>query len=156
MVHSVLDRPKGMLRDGFPSLHLLRFGPYSARHLIQQGFIYPPRNPPSALVSRTPGSEFTPLARPLGIVPDIPSQLGGLKTEVQGLSCRTPVAVMVGIVAEVPFAIQTQAAVGRGVGLGDVGSDTLLTEVFTQSRERLGALDTLPQNVRQDASFPPV
>lgn len=79
-----------------------------------------------------------------GVGPAFSALLGGLEAEGEPLSGRAPIAIVLGVVAEVFFAKQAQAGVGGRVGFGDVGGDPsfeagfdLLAVVVTHIRENL-------------------
>jgi hypothetical protein len=123
LVQAVLDRAEGMLDEALASLELLGFSADPVLHLFQQAFVHPARDAAAVPAAGAAGSELTGLAGASGVVADVSTQFGGLEAIGQCLACGAPIAVVLGVVAEVLLGEETEASVGRSMGLGDVGGD---------------------------------
>src|SRR3989337_2103879 len=120
LVPGVLDGAEGVLSELLAQADLLGFGLNPGLHGFEQMFVDPAGDAAPALVACAIGFKGTLAAGAGGVIADLPLLLDGCEPIGQGLAGRAPVAVLIGVIAEVFFGEEAARAVGGGGGFWHV------------------------------------
>ena len=101
LVHVVFDSAEGVLSKLFAQLHFLRAELHPLLHFLHDLFVAPAADPASSLAAGALRLEGAITAGAGGVVASNAALLFALKSKCQLLFGGTPVAVELGIVAEV-------------------------------------------------------